>query len=129
MELLKSVGGKIVVGIVTLAVVAGAISWWQMAPVAREAVLTGLGRFAAWLGVVLALPWGSFFVIGRVAKRESNAAGAILVVGYTLIDFALLAWLFHASLSSPTAWTFAAAAGLLAGVYNLFACDWIAERV
>ena len=29
----------------------------------------------------------------------------------------------------PTAWTFFAAATLFAGVYNLFACDWIAEKI
>lgn len=128
MELLKSLGGKIVAGVVALTVVAGAISWWQMEPPAREAILTGLGRFAAWLGVVVALPWATFFVIGRVAKLGSNLAGAILVIGYTLAEFALLVWLFYASLSGPTAWTFAGAAGLLAGVYNMFTCDWIAEK-
>ena len=29
----------------------------------------------------------------------------------------------------PTAWAFFAAATLVAGVYNLLACDWIAEKV
>lgn len=128
MDLLKTVTGKVIAGMVALAVVAGGISWWQMEPAARDSILTGIGRFAAWLGVVLALPWATFFVIGRIAKLESNLAGALLVIGYTLAEFALLVWLFYASLSGPTTWTFAGAAGLVAGVYNLFACDWIAEK-
>ena len=32
-------------------------------------------------------------------------------------------------LGGPTAWIFVAAGGLLAGVYNLLICDWIAEKV
>lgn len=129
MELLKTVTAKVVLGIVALAVVAGGISWWQLDPAGREAILTSIGRFLAWLGVVLTLPWATFFVIGWVARKESNPAGAVLVLGYTLLEFALLVWLFHPSLNSPTAWTCATAAGLVAGVYNLFTCDWLAEKV
>lgn len=129
MELLKTVTAKVVLGIVALAVIAGGISWWQLEPAGREAIITDVGRFLAWLGVVLTLPWVTFFLIGWIARMESNPAGALLVLGYTLLEFALLVWLFYPSLSSPTAWTCATAAGLVAGVYNLFTCDWLAEKV
>ncbi len=129
MEFLKTVGGKIVGGLVALAVVASAISWWQMEPATRQAILSGAGKIVAWFGVVLVVPWASFFLIGRVAKLESNRAGAAFVLGITAVEAAVLAWLFDWSIPGATAWVFYAAAVLVAGVYNLLACDWIAEKV
>lgn len=128
MDFLKTVGGKLVGGLVTLAVVASAISWWQMEPATRSALLSGAGKIAAWFGVMLMVPWASFFLIGRVARMDSNAAGGALVLGYTAIEAAVLAWLFDWAIAGPTAWVFYAAAVLVAGVYNLLACDWIAEK-
>ena len=129
MEFLKTVGGKVVGGVVALAVVAGAISWWQMSPATRHELLAGAGKIAAWFGVVLLVPWASFFLIGRVARTERNSAGAALVLGMTAVEAAVLAWLFDWSIAGATAWVFYAAAVLVAGVYNLLACDWIAEKV
>jgi hypothetical protein len=60
---------------------------------------------------------------------DSNGAGAALVGGITLVEAGVLAWLFEWSIAGATAWVFYAAAVLLAGVYNLLACDWIAEKV
>ena len=129
MDFLKTVGGKIVSGVVALAVVAAAISWWRMDPQTRHMLLSGTGKIVGWFFRVLAVPWASFFVVGRVARVEHNAAGAALVAGYTAAEAALLAWLFDWSISGPTAWVFFLAAALLAGVYNLLTCDWIAEKV
>ena len=128
MDFLKSVGGKVVSGIVALAVIAAAISWWTMEPETRQALLSGTGKIVSWFGVVLLLPWVSFFLIGRIARTESNAAGAALVLSYTVAEAVLLAWLFAWSVAGATAWVFFGAAVLLAGVYNLFTCDWIAEK-
>ncbi len=129
MDFLKTVGGKIVGGLVALAVVASAISWFQMDPATRSGILSGAGKIAAWFGVILFVPWASFFLIGRVARLESNAAGGALVLGMTAVEAAVLAWLFDWGISGPTGWVFYAAAVLVAGVYNLLACDWIAEKV
>jgi FtsH-binding integral membrane protein len=79
--------------------------------------------------VVAAVPWATFFIIARVARADSNFAGGVLVLSYTLIEALFLAWLFSWTLGSPTAWGFFVAALLLAGVYNLLTCDWIAERM
>ena len=128
MDFLKGVAGKVVTGLVALAVIATAISWWQMDESTRATLLTGAGRIFAWLGVVLVVPWASFFVIGKVARLDSNAAGATLVVAYTAAEAAVLAWLFEWSVRGAAPWVFFAAATLFAGVYNLFACDWIAEK-
>jgi hypothetical protein len=129
MELLKSATGKVVSGAVALTVVAGGISWWRMDEATRQMLLAGTGKIVSWLGIVLVLPWVTFFVIGRIAKLDSNAAGAALVLAYTILEAALLGWLFGWSLPGPTAWTFFAVAALFAGAYNLFTCDWIAEKV
>ena len=129
MEFLKSVTGKVVSGVVALTVVAAALSWWRMDEATRAMLLSGTGKIVSWLGVVFVLPWVTFFVIGRVAKADSNLAGAALVLGYTILEVALLGWLFSWSLPGPTAWTFFAVAGLFAAAYNLFTCDWIAEKV
>jgi FtsH-binding integral membrane protein len=129
MDFLKTITGKVITGFVVLAVVAGGISWWQMDPTTRQMLLDGTGKILAWLGIVLFLPWVSFMVIGKVAKMESNAAGAGLVATYTLVETVVLAWLFNWHIPSPTAWTFLIVGGLFAGAYNLFTCDWIAEKV
>ena len=136
MDLLKGVTGRIVGGLVSMVVVIAAISWWRADPATRDAVVSGAGSVAAatgrvlgWLAVVAVIPWASFFLIGRVARLESNAAGAALVLAYTAAEAAVLAWLFDWSIRGATAWVFFAAAVLVAAVYNLFACDWIAEKV
>jgi hypothetical protein len=129
MDFLKSTAGKVISGLVALAVVAAAISWWRMDPTTRQMILGGTGKIAAWFGIVLLLPWATFFVISLVARRNSNLAGAVLVGAYTLLEVVLLVWLFNWSIPSATAWTFVVAGALLAAVYNLFTCDWIAEKV
>ena len=129
MDFLKSALGKVVSGLVALAVVAAAISWWQMDASTREMLLTGAGRLLGWFAVVLILPWASFFLVGRVGRLESNAAGAALVLLYTAAEATLLAWLFEWNVRGAAPWVFFAAAALFAGVYNLFTCDWIAEKV
>jgi FtsH-binding integral membrane protein len=129
MDFLKSVAGKIVVGLVVLGVIAGGISWWTMDESTRSRIVTDTGRILGWAGVVLALPWATFFVIGWVGRMRRNDAGAALVLGYTAAEAVLLAWLFGWTMGSSVAWTFFGAGILLAGAYNLFACDWIAEKM
>jgi hypothetical protein len=129
MDLLKTVTGKVVAGAVALAVVAAGISWWRMDDATRQMLLSGTGKIISWLGIVLLVPWATFFVTAWVAKRESNAAGAALVAAYTLAEALLLAWLFDWNLPGATAWTFLVVGTLFAGVYNLLTCDWIAERL
>jgi len=129
MEFLKTVGGKIVGGVVALGVIIAGISWWRMDPAARQHLMSNAGKIASWFGIVLFLPWASFFVIGRVGQMDSNLAGASLVLVYTALEMLLLAWLFGWSIHGSTQWTFMVFGGLLAAVYNLFTCDWIAEKV
>jgi hypothetical protein len=129
MEFLKSITGRIVTGLVALGVVAAAISWWQMDESTRQMLVSGTGRIFAWLGIVLILPWASFAIIGWVARMESNAAGGGLVAIFSIAEVLLLAWLFHWHMPNPAAWAFLLLGGLIAGVYNLLICDWLAEKV
>jgi FtsH-binding integral membrane protein len=128
MEFFKTIGGKIATGLVALAVVAGTISWFQTPEATRDEILAGTGKIVSWFLVMLVVPWVTFFLIGWVARLERNAAGAVLVAVYTAAEAAVLAWLFDWSIQGATAWVFFAAAVLIAGVYNLFTCDWIAEK-
>jgi hypothetical protein len=129
MDFLKSITGKVVTGFIALAVIVAAVSWWQLDPASRSAIIGGTGRVLGWLGVVLILPWTTFFLIGRVAKLESNAAGAALVAGYTILELVLLGWMLNWKAPSMTVWIFAILGGLFAAAYNLLTCDWIAEKV
>jgi hypothetical protein len=128
MELLKAIGLKIVGGLTALGVLLAAIAFWQMEPATRQALWTGIGRLLGWTVVVLAVPWVTFAFIGYIARFERNAAGAALVGGYTVAEVAWLVWLFQGVLSGA-GWLLVAAAGTLAALYNLLACDWIAEKV
>jgi FtsH-binding integral membrane protein len=129
MDFLKTIGGKIVTGLVALAVIAAGVSWYQMDPGTRHAIASDAGRILAWFGVVIFLPWVTFFLIGAVARQDSNLAGAMLVSGYTIVEAVVLAWLFGWSLHGAMPLVFFSAAVLLASAYNLFTCDWIAEKL
>ena len=129
MEFLKSITGKLLTGVIALVVIAGAISWWRMDEATRSAVLSGSGKIAAWIGVVLFMPWANFLLIARVARMQSNTAGGVLVAAMSLIEALGLMWLFGWSIHGGTAWTFFLLGVLFAAVYNLFSCDWIAEKM
>ena len=129
MDFLKTITGKIASGVVALVVIICVISWWRMDPQTKDMLLSGAGKIVAWLGVVLVVPWAGFFAVGWVGKFESNLASGVFVFLLTALEATLLAWLFNFSLPGATPWTFFGGATLVAGVYNLFTCDWIAEKV
>ena len=129
MDFLKTVTGKVVSGIAGLVIVLAGISWWRMDSKTKDMLLSGTGKIVSWFGVVILIPWATFFIIGWVARMEKNAAGAILVFVYTALEALFLAWLFGWHLPGTTAWSFFAVGTLVAGVYNLLVCDWIAEKV
>jgi hypothetical protein len=129
MELVKSIVGKVVGGAVALAVVAAGISWWRLDEAMRHELVSGAGKIVGWAVVVGVVPWVTFFVVGWVEKRDSNLAGAMLVIAYTAAEMLLLMWLFGWKVTGASAWTFVGVGALLAAAYNLFACDWIAEKI
>ena len=128
MDFLKTVGGKIASGVVMLAVGAAALAWFETDQAVRDAILRVIGHLLAWCALVLAIPWAGFAVIGRVGQMGTNAAGAVLILGLTAVESIALAWSFGWSVHGASGWTMYLAAVAIAGVYNLFACDWIAEQ-
>lgn len=130
MDFLKGIGGKIVAGVVALVVIGSAISWWRMDAAGRDAILSVAGRTGAWILIVLLAPWALFWVVTWVARFQRNSAGAALVAALTLLEMVVLGLLFDWNLGGSTlGWAYVAVGALLAAVYNLFTCDWIAERM
>ncbi|MGF1634621.1 MAG: hypothetical protein ACFCVE_12280 [Phycisphaerae bacterium] len=129
MDFLQSVTGKVISGLVALGVIAAGIAWWQMDESTRAGLVDGTARIVGWCLAVLVLPWATFFLSGWAAKFDNNAAGAALVAAYTGLELVLLAWLFDWSLGGAVGWTFFGVGGLFAAAYNLFTCDWLAEKV
>jgi hypothetical protein len=129
MEFLKTVTGKVISGIAGLVIVLAGISWWRMDPATKDMLLGGTGKIVSWFGIVMLVPWATFFTSGWVGKLDSNRASAVLVLGYTVVEALVLLWLFGWSLPGATAWSFFAVGALVAGVYNLLVCDWIAEKL
>lgn len=129
MELLKRIMSIVVIGAVTVAAAAMLVSWWQMSPADRSATYALVGRAVAWVAVVAVLPWATWFAVGAAVRHGSNAAGAVLVGGYTLIDLLLLGWVAKWSAPSTTAMIVMLFGGLAALAYNFLVSDWLAERV
>ena len=128
-DFLKTLAGKIASGAVALAVVAAGLAWWETDPATKHSILSLSGRIIGWFVLMLLVPWASFALVAWVNRFKNNAAGAGLVLLVTLVDALMLAWLFGWSWHGATEWVLFAAAVLIAGVYNLFTCDLIAEKL
>jgi hypothetical protein len=129
LSLAKGAASKIMSALAAIGVIMVGVAWWRAAPETRDMILSATGRGVAWLGIVGLLPWVSFPVIGWVARFERNSAGAALIASYTILEVLLLGWMFNWSVNGTFAWSLFILGSLLAAAYNLFACDWIAEKV
>src|ERR1700730_6829606 len=104
MDFLKTVTGKVVSGLVGVVVITLSLSWWHMTDADKHWLLSGSGRIFAWLGLVLIVPWASFFLIGWVARFQTNLAGGILVLVLTAGEATVLLKLFGWNVGGPVAW-------------------------
>jgi FtsH-binding integral membrane protein len=129
MDLMKTMGVRVVTSILVMTVVAAGILWWRADDATQSAIIGRAGRIVSWTVAVAALPFVTFFVIGWIARRDSNAAGAALVLGYTIVEAVALAWLFDFSIAGSGGWSAFAAAVIVAGLYNLLICDRNADRI
>lgn len=133
MDFLKSIFksdlGKILAGLVVLAVIGAIVSWCRMDSAGRHAMLSSAGYIAAWIVIVLALPWVTYFMLAIVARSDPFMDSFDLVSAYTLLEIVLLAWLFDWRVDSPRQWTFFILGMLISAAYNLFTCVWIAEEL
>lgn len=129
MDFLKGIGGKVAGGIVALGVVVAAIAFYQAGPEGRAAFFDASGKILGWSLMVAVLPWLLFWLVARAAGRESNAAGAALVLGLSLAELLGLWWMFDFGMGGTVAIAFFVVGVLLATAYNLLVCDWIADRL
>lgn len=128
-ELLKKTVSFALAGVVGLGVIVGSISWFQMSPQDRQTVWETVGKVLLWVGIVGVLPWATFFLTTWVARRESNWAASILVGSYTLVELGLLLWLFDFSVRGTVVVVLILLGFLVALIYNVLVCDWIAEKL
>ena len=129
MEFLKGIGGKVIGGAVALAVVVAGIAFYQAGPEWRAAFFDSSGKIVGWVLIVALVPWVLFWLVAKVARRDSNAAGAALVASLTGAELLTLWWMFDFGVGGTIATAFFVVGGLLAAAYNLLACDWIADRL
>ncbi len=121
-------GGKVITAIL---VVSGGLagSYFWNHPDDLALIWKTVKYAAVWIGVVLTLPWATFFVTPWVVSKDSNAAAALMLAGYSLVDVVVAIWLMggvtgHGGL----AWAVVLLGFLSAGVYNFKACEYQAER-
>jgi len=123
----KYVGGKVLTAILVVGV-AGAGIWFWRHPDDLALIWRVVKYALAWIGFVLVLPWALFFVPPWVLSKESNAAGAIMLVGYLAMDVTVAVLLAGGAGHSFLTWVVLLLGFLAAGVYNYLVCDYLATR-
>ena len=123
------VGTKVITAILVVGG-AGAVIWFWRHPEDLATIGMVIKYILAWLGLVLVLPWATFFVTQWVVARESNMAAALMLAGYVLIDaIAALVLMGGMRGHNMLTWMVVLFGLLAAGVYNLKVCEYHAERL
>jgi len=123
------VGGKVITAILVVSS-AGAVIWFWRHPEHLATTWATMKYVAAWIGFVLVLPWATFFVTPWVVAKESNAAAAVMLLAYVLVD-AVVAFVLLGGVSGHNSftWLLLFLGFLSAGVYNLKVCGYQAGRI
>ena len=121
------VGGKVLTAILIVAS-AGSIFWFYKHPEQLESIWSVIKLVLVWLGLVLVLPWASFFVTGWAVRKDSNLAAALLLLGLTSIDVLFAFFLAEWSVEGALTWMVLLLGFLCAAVYNFLACEFQAAR-
>ncbi|MGB2985383.1 MAG: hypothetical protein WBE26_05820 [Phycisphaerae bacterium] len=123
------IGGKVITAILVVSG-AGAVIWFWQHPEDLKTIWLTVKYVLVWLGFVLILPWATFFVTPWVVARDSNAAAALMLLGYLSADMVVALCLMggvggHGALT----WMIVLLGFLSAGVYNFKACEYQADRL
>ena len=122
-------GARVVTMILFFAGVASTIWFWQH-PEDLKTIWQTIKYVLVWLGVVLMLPWATFFVTSWVVPKDSNAVAALMLFGYLLIDAGLAFFLMGSLRGHNTlTWMVLLLGFLSAGVYNFKVCEFQADRL
>ena len=121
------IGGKVITAILLVSG-AGAVIWFWKHPEHLETIWQTIKYVLTWMGIVLVLPWATFFVTPWVASKDSNAAAAFMLFGYTLAD-AVVAFCLLGGVRGHGGftWMLLLLGFLAAAVYNLKACEYQAN--
>jgi len=118
-----------VLGYVALAaLVAGGIALYQIGPTGRAALWEAIWRTVAWFAITAALPWVSRLFMRRLLDIGENWVGVVLIASLTLINVVAGLLLIGGWPAGGWAWLGALALLALAGTYNFFVCEYLAER-
>ena len=122
------VGGKVVTAVLVVSG-AGAVIWFWKHPEQLELIWRTLKYVVAWVGIVLILPWATFFATPWVVSQESNAVTAVMLLGYVLVDAIVAFFLMGGILGHDMlTWCVLLLGFLSAGVYNFKVCEYQASR-
>jgi len=123
------IGGKVVTAILVVSG-AGAVIWFWKHPEHLENIWQIVKYAIVWIGIVLILPWATFFVTTWVVSKESNTAAALMLLGYLLADLVLaFALIGRISGLGALTWMVLLLGFLSAGVYNYKVCEYHASRL
>lgn len=126
--LAKYIGGKVLTAILVVAC-SVVIIWYYRLPLEDRAAIWNVVRGAlVWIGLVVLLPWATFFLTLRVVRADANWAGAVLLAGYLLADIAFALYLTRGAWGSPWQGAIMILGFLCAAVYNFVACEFIADK-
>lgn len=123
------VGGKVVTAVLVVAC-AGATIWFWKHPEQLATIWLTIKYVLAWLGFVLVLPWGTFFVTSWVVSKDSNTAAALMLLGYAFADM-IVAFLLMGGIRGHNflTWCVLLLGFLSAAVYNFKVCEYQAARL
>jgi hypothetical protein len=123
------IGGKVITAVLVVSG-AGAVIWFWKHPEHLETIWQTIKYVLTWMGIVLVLPWATFFVTPWVVSKDSNVAAGVMLFGYTLADAAAAFFLLggvrgHGGFT----WMILLLGFLAAAVYNLKVCEHQAVRL
>lgn len=122
------IGGKVVTAILVVAV-GGAGIWFWKHPEDLRTIWQTVKYAVAWIGIVLMLPWATFFVTPWVVSKDSNAAAMAMLLGYLVTDVMVAVWMMGTLRGHGTlTWMVLLLGFLAAAVYNFKACEYQADR-
>ena len=123
------IGAKVVTAVLVVSG-AGATIWFWNHPEQLAVIWQTVKYAVVWLGIVLVLPWATFFMTTWVVAKDSNAVAALLLLGYTFVD-AIVAFCLIGKITGMNflTWMVLFLGFLSAAVYNFKVCEYQADRI
>lgn len=123
------VGSKVVTAVLVVSG-AGATIWFWNHPEDLQTIWHTIKYVLVWMGIVLVLPWTTFFLTNWAVAKDSNATVAIMLLGYAIADI-IVAFCLIGRVSGLgfMTWMVLLLGFLSAAVYNFKVCEYHANRL